>query len=328
MESAFHPAPLLKNAHLQTVLGTILSGPPLGAPVRTHHVGLPDGDRIVLHENVPEAWLPGSPLALLVHGLGGCHLSGYMQRVARMLLLRGWKVFRMDLRGTGSGLALARKPYHGGCSDDLRAAVDSVVADNSGSPLTVIGFSLGGNIALKMAGEAADRPLPALAAVAALSPPIDLERCAELIGLPRNRLYERYFLKGLMAAVRRRQQLFPEEKVIRFPRRLTMKIFDDLYTAPRVGFRDSTDYYRRAASMPWIPRIRVPAFLLTARDDPFIAVKPFEALTAPSHIKIRIVQRGGHLGFIGLSAGRLARWAEERIVEWVATQHQARSLAI
>src|SRR5262249_10837683 len=146
------------------------------------------------------------------------------------------------------------------------------------SPLAMVGFSLGGNIVLKLAAEAAALPLPNLARVAAVNPPIDLEGCAGLLALPRNRLYERHFVQVLLDLVRQQERHFPDQPPVRFPRRMTLRLFDDLYTAPRGGFRDALDYYHRGASRPLIPRIQVPTLILTARDDPFIAAEPFETL--------------------------------------------------
>src|SRR5262249_5576680 len=103
----------------------------------------------------------------------------------------------------------------------------------------------------------------------------------------------------------------------RFPKPLTLRLFDELYTAPRSGFAGALDYYRRASSLPFIPRIGVPALIMTARDDPFVAVEPFETLTGLPNVAVRIVERGGHLGFVGWDGAGGIRWAERRVVEWV-----------
>jgi predicted alpha/beta-fold hydrolase len=319
----FRPLRFLGNRHVQTVLGFWWRGRLPGLPTRERRVELPDGDRLVLHESQPAVWQPGEPIALLVHGLGGCHLSGYLMRLAGLLWEQGVRVVRMDLRGCGRGALLARRSYHGGCSEDVRAAAAEIHRWDTAAPLSLIGFSLGGNIVLKLAGEAAERPVPGLECVAAVAPPIDLERCAELIALRRNRLYELHFLRVLLRQLRQRQRFLPELRQVRFPRRLTLRIFDDLFTAPQHGFADALDYYRRASSLPVISRIGVPALILTARDDPFIAVESFENLKPPGHITLRIVPRGGHLGFLGWDGAGGVRWAERRVAEWVLQQgHQ------
>jgi predicted alpha/beta-fold hydrolase len=313
----FRPLPLLGNPHVQTVLGAYLPGPGCPRPERSHPVRFPDGDALLLHDNVPRNWKPGDPVALLLHGLTGDHASPHIRRKAARLLRRGVRVFRMDMRGAGLGLTLARGSYHSGRTEDVRAALGEISAIAPGSPQLLAGMSLGGNVALKLAGELPEHPVPGLARVAAIAPPIDLVRCAELLMLPRNRVYENRFLAALLRDVRVRHAHFPDLPVPAFPDRLTIRMFDDLYTAPRNGFRDALDYYRRASSFPLIERIPVPTLVLTARDDPFIAVEPFEELRLPGPVELHILPRGGHVGFVGWDGGGGVRWGERRLVEWL-----------
>jgi uncharacterized protein len=168
----FCPLPFLRNPHVQTVLGALVPGPNCPLPDQRHLVDLPDGDRLVLHNNTPLGWKSGDPLALLVHGLSGSHASSSLCRLAAFLLARRVRVVRMDQRGAGAGVALARGVYHAGRSDDLRAALAELHKWSPASPLLVIGLSLGGALTLRLAGEAADRPVPGLSRVVALSPPI------------------------------------------------------------------------------------------------------------------------------------------------------------
>jgi predicted alpha/beta-fold hydrolase len=311
----FRPLPGLGNPHLQTILGNWWKGPPLtGRRCRVH---LDDGDELVLHDNQPACWGSSDPVALLVHGLGGTHQSGYMQRTTAIFLRNGVRVVRLDLRGCGAGIGLARRSYHSGCSDDLRAAARAVHGWSPASPLLLVGFSLGGNIALKLAGEAATNPVPALTRVAVLSPPVDLVRCSMLLGQPTNRFYERYYLRALVRLVRQRQRRFPDQRQVRFPRYLTLRLFDELYTAPRWGFAGALDYYRQASSLPWLAAINVPTLVLTARDDPFIAAEPLEGLASHRHLEIHILGRGGHLGFLGWDGSGGIRWAEQFLTRWI-----------
>jgi hypothetical protein len=226
----------------------------------------------------------------------------------------------MDLRGVGRGASLARRTYHAGCSDDVRAVVDAVRQATPHSPLGLVGFSLGGNIVLKLAGEAARRPVPGLAAVAALAPPVDLERCARMLARRANRLYELYFVHGLIRQIRRQQRCFPDLPRSRFPDPITMRLFDDLYTAPRWGFADALDYYRRASAAPLLSQIAVATYILAARDDPFIAVEPLEAHRTSSRLEIHLSEHGGHLGFLGADGSGGFRWAERRLIDWLLQQ--------
>src|SRR5262249_52039609 len=152
----FRPLPLLRNPHVQTLLGHFLRGRTFDHPTRRHVLWLPDGDALVLHDSVPEGWSEGGRIAVLVHGLGGSHESAHVQRLAGLLLPHGLRVVRMNLRGCGDGLPLARGCYHGGRSEDVRAVLAEVRSWAPSSPITLIGLSLGGNIVLKLAGEAVD----------------------------------------------------------------------------------------------------------------------------------------------------------------------------
>lgn len=315
--SDFRPLPLLGNAHVQTILGALLPVPDLSLASRERHIELPDGDRLVSHDSQPPAWREGDAIVVLVHGMGGSHRSGYMLRLTRHFWQRGLRVLRLDLRGCGRGLTLARRSYNAGCSDDVRAVIEALAQSCPNSPVLLAGFSLGGNIVLKLAGECRERRLPTLQRVAAVAPPIDLEQCSQLIAQPRNRLYELHFLRDLLALARRRQRYFREQSAVRFPRQMTLWRFDDLYTAPQGGFVGALDYYRRSSSLQFIPAIEVPTLILTARDDPFVAVEPFETLSVGSHIDLRIVLRGGHLGFLGWDGAGGIRWAEQRLAEWL-----------
>jgi predicted alpha/beta-fold hydrolase len=305
------------NRHVQTLLGSFWRGRVPRFASRERYVRLPDGDCLVLHDSVPDDWQPGRRIALLVHGLGGCHRSGYMVRMVARLRSAGVRAVRMDLRGCGRGAALARKTYNGACSDDLRAALAEIRTWDPAAPLVLIGFSLGGNIALKLAGEAADHPVPGLERVATVAPPIDLIRCASLLALPRNRLYDRHFAAVLIQQVRLHHRHFNELPRVQFPRRLTVRAFDEAYTAPQGGFAGALDYYRRASALPLISHIDVPTLIVAARDDPFVAVEPIETVAGSPRVQVEIVPRGGHCGFLGLDGAGGIRWVEGRLANWV-----------
>jgi predicted alpha/beta-fold hydrolase len=324
---SFRPLPLLGNPHVQTILGNLLTGVPRMSRGTRRIVPLPDGDRIVLHETSPRLASTVAPVALLVHGLGGSHQSAYMARLTNRLNRLGWRVVRMDLRGAGAGIRFAHRFYCAACSDDVRAVVEHLTSAFPDTPLAVVGFSLGGNIVLKFAGEIAERPIPSVRAIATLAPPIDLLRCSELMAC--YPFYDRFYVGHLVTQVTQHQLYFPDLPQITFPRRMNLRMFDDLYTAPRWGYLNALDYYRRASAMPLIPAIRVPTFILTARDDPFVAVESFEALIAPSNVEVHIATVGGHMGFLGADGIGGIRWAETQMIDWLTQQrgsfHEQRS---
>ena len=315
---SFRPVPWLANPHVQTILGAYLPGRSCPAAQRRHAVPLGDGDRLLLHENVPRRWREGWPAALLVHGLTGSHRSGHIVRIASRLLAQGVRVFRIDLRGAGDGVALARLTYHAGRSDDLRAALAFIHRLCPASPLWLCALSLGGNAALKLAGESAADPVPGLARVASLNAPIDMERCSALLARPANRAYEKRFVAGLMDNARQRQRHFPRIEAPPWPR--TLRAFDDSYTAPRNGFADAAEYYRAASAAPWVARSPVPTLVLTARDDPFIDPEPFDRLVLPPHVERVVTSHGGHIGYLGPDGAGGWRWGERFVAEWLRGQ--------
>ncbi|HEX5444879.1 MAG TPA: alpha/beta fold hydrolase [Pirellulales bacterium] len=319
--SQFRPHPLLRGGHVQTLAGAYLPGPRFAYAARQHAVSLPDGDQIVLHDDLPQGWQPGGRAALLIHGLGGCHLSPYMQRIAAKLQRRGVRSFRMDLRGCGAGITLARLPYHSGRSEDAAAALETMAVLCPGSPVALVGFSLGGNIALKLLGELTDQPCGHLDRAVAVCPPADLTAAIGHISRPRNRLYERHFLRRLIGQVRRRRKLLPDLPGTDWPqtpRRLWE--FDDVYTAPVSGFGRADEYYRRASSLRVRQGIRRPALVIASRDDPLVPVNSLEPLADCPAVQLEIVASGGHLGFVGRRQGADRRWLDWRIVEWVADE--------
>ena len=177
------------------------------------------------------------------------------------------------------------------------------------------------DIVLRFAAELACQPLSALRAVVAVAPPIDMMRRSELIArLP---VYDAFYVRHLTQQVKLHQRYFPEVPRIVFPRRLSLRQFDELYTAPRWGFADALEYYGEASTVGRIAAITVPAFILTAHDDPFIAVAPFERLQAQlegGKVEIHIAAHGGHLGFLGRDHHGGIRWGETQIIQWLTNR--------
>lgn len=313
----FHPLPLLANRHLQTIFASQFYLP-LEPPSTTLYLHLTDGDQLALEISTPVAWHDWQPTVILVHGLCGCHRSPYMMRMARKLWQRGVRVCRMNLRGCGSGQDLARMPYHSGRSDDVRAVVDHVVASTPDSPLHLIGFSLGGNLALKYAGELSHLAPAPLSQVIAICPPVDLAICSRMLSMPHNRLYELHFVRLLKAHVQRRHARFPDLPHIELPPHLSLYRFDNLYIAPMCGFRDADDYYTRCSSARYVESIALPCRMLFARDDPFIDYSCLLNTCLPEHIQVTITERGGHLGFLGIPHTKGGyRWLDHLLLDWL-----------
>ena len=315
---SFSPFPLLRGPHLQTIAAAKLRLWRREPPGEVQVVTLPDGDRIALVVSTPPQWRPDSPTVLLLHGLCGCHQSSYMMRLALKLWRRGIRAIRMNMRGCGAGVGLARQPSHSGRSPDVLAVLEDLQEQSRQSPVTLLGFSLGGNVMLKFAGELGRRAEALCTQVIAVCPPADLAACSRLLSQPSNRLYERYFMRRLLAAVAERHGLFPDLAPVNLPERLSLYRFDNLYTAPQCGFADAEDYYARSSAAPWVPQITLPCRILFAADDPVIDATVFAAAALPANVEVVRTSQGGHLGFLG-HPGRPGgyRWMDSCLLDWI-----------
>ncbi|MGD9723353.1 MAG: YheT family hydrolase [Pirellulales bacterium] len=315
----FLPHRLLRGGHAQTLAGAYLPFRSPGYHAQHVEVMLADGDRLVLHDDCPGTWRPHDRSALLIHGLGGSHASGYMVRLAHKLRQRGVRVFRMDLRGCGAGVELARLPYHSGRSEDAAAAIGALAERLPHSPVTLVGFSLGANIVLKLLGELGEAPCGNLDSAMAVCPPVDLAACSRKIGRPTNRLYDRYFVRVLLAQLEHRARARHDAVQATFARRpRSLWEFDNEFTAVVCGFGTADKYYEQASSAAWLPRIRLPTLVVAARDDPMVECNPLERAGASHSVQVHLTEHGGHLGFIGRSGvDPDRRWMEWRVVDWV-----------
>jgi predicted alpha/beta-fold hydrolase len=322
----FRPHPLVRGGHLQTIVASYWPGGPRDYLSTLLPVALPDGDVLAVHDDGPDSGWPG---VLLVHGLAGCHQSGYMVRCSAKLRSRGMRVFRMDLRGCGAGFSLAKQPLHAGRSEDVAAVLGELGRRCPGMPIHMVGFSMGGNIVLKLAGEMGDAAPPHLASVMAVAPPIDLAACCQNIQRGLNRAYDRRFVRALLCEVRRREAQSPDTTQPAFtavPRQLME--FDAVYTAPRSGFNSVEHYYASASSGSVLHRIGVPTLIVAAASDPIVPVSLFERASYSSRTETVIAPCGGHLGFIAArGTDPDCRWLDWRVVDWVQAQAATMSAA-
>jgi len=321
----FEAHPLLRNGHLQTLTTLFRDGTNHNWCTQQHQVTLEDGDRIVLHDDCPAAWQPNDRSAMIVHGLGGSSQAYYMQRLAARLNQHHVRTFRMDLRRSGAGIAMARLPSHAGRSTDIATAIRYVAKRCPQSPTSLIGYSLGGNIVLKLLGEIGHEPFGNLDNAAAICPPIDLAACIKKLSQIRNRFYDRYLASQLLEQTQKNQTLRPDAPPLDFPHTPNrVGEFDEMYTAPVCGFRNAADYYQQCSSQKFIPDIKIHTLIVADRDDPLVPIEPFEYVPVPPTVHLERTTHGGHLGYIsrsGLNPNR--RWLDWRILHWVTTETPA-----
>ncbi len=320
----FRPHPLIRNGHAQTVVSNYFPAARLPSNTIRYEVPLPDGDALVLHEDSPAAWAPGDRIVLMMHGLGGCHRSGYLVRIAGKFIERGTRTIRMDLRGYGDGIAKARGIGHAGRDEDVSEVVDWLVARNPGSRISLIGFSMSANIALKYLGERGDAIPEQLDSVVAVAPPIDLIHCGHNFRRGVNRVYDWSFMRWLHGLVHLRHQSIPglyDIPVRPLPRRLWQ--FDDKYTAPLSGFSGVEEYYTKCSAGPLLHNVSIPTLILSSGDDPMIPASMFHRFELSSSITLHLTTHGGHCGFIGVpGVDADTRWMDWRIIDWVQQAEQ------
>jgi predicted alpha/beta-fold hydrolase len=317
----FVPHSLLKNGHTMTIAAHFWLRRFALAPAEDRHFQVDADSRLLGHCHWQQGKDRSTPLLVLVHGLEGSGDSKYMLGIAEKAWQRGFHVVRMNQRNCGGTERLTPTLYNSGMSADYRAIFDELSTGDGFSCIFFAGYSMGGNLVTKMAGECGDAVPSALRGVAAVCPALDLSACADALERRDNYFYQRRFVLGLNARYARKVELFPE----RYSRNgfapiRTVREFDDAITAPQFGYRDAQEYYEAAGAKCVIDKVRVPLLLMTAEDDPFVPLEAIRASGAEKNPAIEFVatKHGGHCGFISNESGNDRFWAEQRVVEFCA----------
>ncbi|HWX56525.1 MAG TPA: alpha/beta fold hydrolase [Verrucomicrobiae bacterium] len=314
---SFVPRRFLRNRHAQTLAGNFLR--------RESRLPEPEARLFAIEKDVQVLchchWQPRREergTVVIVHGLEGSSASQYVIGTGSKAWDAGMNVVRMNMRTCGGTERLARTLYHSGLSSDVGQVVGSLVHDDKLPRVGLVGYSMGGNLVLKLAGEwGADAPTE-VKAVAAVSPAADLGPSADAMHIGTNKIYEWKFLLSLMRRYRLKQTLHPEvyRAVARWPR--TIREFDDSITARYCGFTSADDYYQRAAAARVVEKIVVPTLVIHADDDPFVRLLPEtrEKIRTNPHVTLLETEHGGHCAFLAHANGYDGRWAERQIIQF------------
>lgn len=268
-------------------------------------------------------WQPGkrrdAPVIVVLHGLEGSSESNYMLGIADKAFRLGFHAVRLNQRNCGGTETLTPTLYNSGMSGDYRAVLDELSNGDGFAQIFFVGYSMGGNLVTKMAGEFGDAAPNALRGVCVVCPAMDLAACADALEWRQNYFYQRHFVKGLMARYSTKAKLFPQRYAQGgFGPVRTVREFDDEITAPNFGFKDAQEYYEAVGAKKVVAQVRVPMLMITAQDDPFVPYALFERAQPAQNPAIRFVapNHGGHCGFISRYNGPERFWAEQRIVEF------------
>ena len=318
----FAPHRLFRNGHAQTIAA-------YAWPRRFRFAS--ERDQVRLFEVAPGVkvlahcrWQTNPtdhPTIVVWHGIEGSTSSNYMQATAEKGFGAGFNVVRVNFRNCGGTEHLTSTIYHGGLSADLGAVVKELIEKDQVSRMFLVGFSLGGNLVLKLAGEYNDNPPKEILAICAVSPSVDLNTSAELIMKRSNWIYHRDFVRRLKKRIRTNHKLYPElYDISGLDQAHTIKEFDDRFTARAHGFAGADDYYYRSSSLRVAAQIRLPSLIIHAQDDPFIPFSPLRnpAVVNNPYILLLAPEQGGHVAFISADHenGEDRFWAENRVIEF------------
>ncbi|WP_108651180.1 YheT family hydrolase [Dongshaea marina] len=310
---SFEPLPGLHSCYGQTIAASYWPQKINLKPDSWLNLRLSDGDRLFICENWPDQSMRDH-LVVMVHGLTGDYRSGYLSRLARKLVALGYPVFRVNMRCAGPAAHLASGIAHAGRSEDLRQIIARLQSIYPAMAISLIGFSLTANTALKMAGEEGEQcPLHSLVAI---SPPVDLLACSQWVR-QHGPLFDPYFTRRLVALAK---QLMKQDTTFDWHSIDGIYAFDEKFTAPSCQFESAEDYYHKASALPLMPQIRVPTLLLGSRDDPVVDNRVLSGLNNPQ-LDLLLTELGGHMGFMALpTQGRELRWMDQLLLRWFVEQ--------
>jgi len=317
----FTPRRGITSGHAQTIFGWAWPRHFPGLPEPTVRLfDVAPETRVLAHVHW-QADRANRPLLLLLHGLNASSDAHYMRGMAAKAFALGMSVVRLNQRNCGSTEHLAPGLFHSGLTNDARHVIAELADTDNIRSVAVAGYSLGGNLALKLAGEYGDAPPPSLKGVAAVSPILEISQCVHALERRSNFAYQWNFTKALKARIRRKDRHWPGLfDLSRLVEVHTVRDFDEVYTAPHFGFASAEDYYYRAAAMRVIDRVRVPALIVTAEDDPFVPPEPFRdpMVTGNRSVSVTITGHGGHCGFVAAPSSESdGYWAEEQVVRFI-----------
>jgi len=304
--------PLFRNPHLQTIAGHYWKRPANDArfPIEPRLYRTEPEVQVLVETQRPAGRAVGE--IVMVHGLEGSGRAVYINSVSGAALRAGFAVNRFHMRTCGGTERLCRTLYHAGLTSDLLAVLRELCDEGRG-PVFLVGFSLGGNVVVKLAGELGESGPALLRGVCAVSAPLDLAACARRAAEPDNRVYDRRFVRRMRQRLRATGRYSAQD----YAGLNSVMAIDDRITAPSFGFGNAENYYRTQSALRFLEGLRVPVLLIQSKDDTLV---PFEIFDAPAvranpWIELAATEHGGHLGFLGRRPHRF--WLDEAIMEWV-----------
>ena len=319
MEPKFEAHRWLKNGHAMTIAAVYWPRRFALPKEETRLFRVAEDSQLLAGCHWQEGKRKDVPVVAIVHGLEGSCDSNYVLGIAEKAFQRGFHVVRLNQRNCGGSEKLTPTLYNSGMSGDYCAVLEELAEEDGFTQIFFAGYSMGGNLVTKMAGEYGNRAPRALRGVCAICPALDLGACADALNKRENYFYQRHFVKGLMTRYARKAKLFPKIYAQDgFGEIRSVRGFDDAITAPCFGFRDAQEYYDSAGARKVVGQVEVPMLMITAQDDPFVPYESFLAALVTENSAIQFVapEHGGHCAFISRHGGAERFWAEARVVDF------------
>ena len=313
IKSNYLPILPFRNGHFSTIYSAKLRPSPSLIQQR-ERIQLSDGDFLDIDWSFTEKESP--KVAILLHGLEGNAQRTYMRGQAKVLVENGWNVVAVNFRGCSGEANLSYQSYNAGKTDDLEAVINSILKKDKYSEISLIGFSLGGNLLLKYLGERETLPKEIKKAVA-ISTPVSLKGSLDSLNQFSNWVYHTSFLLNLRKKYKTKMKDFPEKMTPSDYKKITSLLeFDNVYTAPAHGFKDALDYYEKNSSLQFLPNIKIPVYILNAENDSFLSSDcyPTGIASTMKNIHLEIPKYGGHVGF---HQNNKLYYSEARAVEFL-----------
>jgi predicted alpha/beta-fold hydrolase len=306
----YAPPFFLFNAHLETIFPALLRNVNFQYQ-STEYITTPDNDFLEISLNTQQS----TQLVIISHGLEGNKDRPYIKGMAKACYEAGFDVLTWNFRGCGEEMNKQLRFYHSGATDDMEVVVQYAERKKQYTAIYLVGFSLGGNITLKYAGEG---PPSIVKRVVGLSVPLDLKTSCDKISRPSNSIYSNRFLKSLKNKVLAKSRLMKGIDISGIEKIKTIKKFDDRYTAPLHGFKDADEYYAKCSAFFFLDAIQIPTLIINAKNDPFLSDEcyPSDKLKNHRHVKLESPDRGGHVGFAQFLSNGLY-WSEQRVVSFL-----------
>jgi predicted alpha/beta-fold hydrolase len=320
MKTTFTPAIGLQNPHLQTLYPTFFNKEKV-TQTEVEIFKLPDGDFVECVWEKKPSKDSTKPIVTLFHGLAGGFNSPYIQHAMLASCDAGFSVVVMQFRGCGTMANRYARSYHSGETEDAKAWIEELHKRHPKASLFGVGYSLGGNMLLKLMGELQEKTL--LKKAISISAPMQLELSSAHINHGFSKLYQYHLMESLKKDLTAKYELFDIEKLTKFKKENIEKLttfweFDDAYTAPIHGFKDAKEYYEKSSAKPYLKFIKKPTLIIHALDDPFMppTILPTKDEIS-SYIKLKVSKHGGHVGFVAATALKPEYWLKKAIINFL-----------